>query len=107
MQYRVCENPACPIGVPAFRDWQCQAFSVRSSYQKHVHQWQAVIDDGKYKPSPRFLPSSYMAYSLLVFLSIKKDMAKYKANKQTNLKLKILVSHFNFINKIWWYFQKL
>ncbi|KAF2982606.1 hypothetical protein EK904_010233 [Melospiza melodia maxima] len=28
-------------------DWQCQAFSVRSSYQKHVHQWQAVIDDEK------------------------------------------------------------
>ncbi|NWW75082.1 ATS19 metalloproteinase, partial [Climacteris rufus] len=47
MQYRVCENPSCPAGVPAFRDWQCQAFSVRSSYQKHVHQWQAVIDDEK------------------------------------------------------------
>lgn len=61
-QYRVCENPSCPAGVPAFRDWQCQAFSVRSSYQKHVHQWQAVIDDGKYKPSPLFLPSAYMAW---------------------------------------------
>ncbi|OXB83648.1 UNVERIFIED_CONTAM: hypothetical protein H355_015296, partial [Colinus virginianus] len=47
MQYRICENPSCPAGVPTFRDWQCQALSVRSSYQKHVHQWQAVIDDEK------------------------------------------------------------
>ncbi|NWR74894.1 ATS19 metalloproteinase, partial [Centropus unirufus] len=47
MQYRVCDNPSCPAGVPAFRDWQCQAFSLRSSYHKHVHQWQAVINEEK------------------------------------------------------------
>ncbi|XP_053158836.1 A disintegrin and metalloproteinase with thrombospondin motifs 19 isoform X5 [Hemicordylus capensis] len=47
IQYKICENPSCPPGVPAFRDWQCQVFSVRPSYQKHVHQWQAVIDDEK------------------------------------------------------------
>lgn len=80
MQYRVCENPSCPAGVPAFRDWQCQAFSVRSSNQKHVHQWQAVIDDGKYKPSPTFLSAAHMAYSLLVLL-IKKDTGKNKESK--------------------------
>ncbi|KAF7250589.1 A disintegrin and metalloproteinase with thrombospondin motifs 19 [Varanus komodoensis] len=47
VQYKICENPSCPPGVPPFRDWQCQVFSVRSSYQKHVHQWQAVIDEEK------------------------------------------------------------
>lgn len=97
MQYRICENPSCPAGVPAFRDWQCQAFSVRSSYQKHVHQWQAVIDDGKYKPSsPTFLPSAHVAYSLLVLLLIKKDMVKTKANNQTNPKPKIFGKSFLF-----------
>lgn len=88
MQYRVCENPSCPAGVPAFRDWQCQAFSVRSSYQKHVHQWQAVIDDGKYKPCPMFLTSAHTAYSLLVLLLTEKDMVKTIANKQRNAKPK-------------------
>ncbi|KYO20625.1 A disintegrin and metalloproteinase with thrombospondin motifs 17 isoform A [Alligator mississippiensis] len=47
LQYKICENLSCPAGAPAFRDWQCQAFSVRSSYQKHILQWQAVIDDEK------------------------------------------------------------
>uniref|UniRef100_A0A803SQR4 ADAM metallopeptidase with thrombospondin type 1 motif 19 n=1 Tax=Anolis carolinensis TaxID=28377 RepID=A0A803SQR4_ANOCA len=47
IQYKICENPSCPPGVPAFRDWQCQVFSVRPSYQKHVQQWQAVIDEEK------------------------------------------------------------
>ncbi|XP_020653217.3 A disintegrin and metalloproteinase with thrombospondin motifs 19 isoform X3 [Pogona vitticeps] len=47
IQYKICENPSCPPGVPAFRDWQCQVFAVRPSYQKHVHQWQAVIDEEK------------------------------------------------------------
>ncbi|KAH0628176.1 hypothetical protein JD844_009008 [Phrynosoma platyrhinos] len=47
MQYKICENPPCPPGVPAFRDWQCQVFSVRPSYQKHVQHWQAVIDEEK------------------------------------------------------------
>ncbi|XP_066471108.1 A disintegrin and metalloproteinase with thrombospondin motifs 19 isoform X2 [Tiliqua scincoides] len=47
IQYKICENPSCPPGVPAFRDWQCQVFSVRPSYQKHIHQWQAVIDEEK------------------------------------------------------------
>lgn len=61
MQYRVCENPSCPAGVPAFRDWQCQAFSVRSSNQKHVHQWQAVIDDGSINHLLR-------SYQLLIWL---------------------------------------
>lgn len=45
-QYRVCENPPCPAGLPGFRDWQCQAYSVRTSYSKHVLQWQAVMDEG-------------------------------------------------------------
>ncbi|XP_034955785.2 A disintegrin and metalloproteinase with thrombospondin motifs 19 isoform X1 [Zootoca vivipara] len=47
IQYKICENPSCPPGVLAFRDWQCQVFSVRASYQKHIHQWQAVIDEEK------------------------------------------------------------
>ncbi|XP_060617986.2 A disintegrin and metalloproteinase with thrombospondin motifs 19 isoform X1 [Anolis sagrei] len=47
IQYKICENPSCPPGAPAFRDWQCQVFSVRPSYQKHVQQWQAVIDEEK------------------------------------------------------------
>lgn len=96
MQYRVCENPSCPAGAPAFRDWQCQAFSVRSSYQKHMHQWQAVIDDGKYKPSPTFLSSAHMAYSFLVLLLIEKGMVKTKANKKTNPKPKIFGKSFLF-----------
>lgn len=49
IQYKICENPSCPAGMPTFRDWQCQAFAVRPSYQKHVFQWQAVIDEGKSK----------------------------------------------------------
>lgn len=107
MQYRVCENPSCPAGVPAFRDWQCQAFSVRSSYQKHVHQWQAVIDDGKYEPCPMFLTSAHTAYSLLVLLLIdKKDMVKTIANKEMPSP-RFLASHFYFIDKIWWYFHTL
>uniref|UniRef100_A0A667G5I0 ADAM metallopeptidase with thrombospondin type 1 motif 19 n=1 Tax=Lynx canadensis TaxID=61383 RepID=A0A667G5I0_LYNCA len=40
-QYRICENPPCPAGLPGFRDWQCQAYSVRTSYPKHGLQWQA------------------------------------------------------------------
>lgn len=52
LQYKICENLSCPAGAPAFRDWQCQAFSVRSSYQKHILQWQAVIDDGMTKLYP-------------------------------------------------------
>ncbi|XP_039400142.1 A disintegrin and metalloproteinase with thrombospondin motifs 19 isoform X3 [Mauremys reevesii] len=47
IQYKICENPSCPAGMPTFRDWQCQAFAVRPSYQKHVFQWQAVIDEEK------------------------------------------------------------
>lgn len=50
LQYKICENPSCPPGVPTFRDWQCQVLSVRPSYQKHVQQWQAVIDEGKKNP---------------------------------------------------------
>ncbi|XP_069083393.1 A disintegrin and metalloproteinase with thrombospondin motifs 19 isoform X1 [Pleurodeles waltl] len=46
-QYRVCENAACPPGTPDFRDWQCQTFSFRPSYQKHTTQWQAVVDEEK------------------------------------------------------------
>ncbi|KAF7485633.1 Hypothetical predicted protein [Marmota monax] len=46
-QYRICENPPCPAGLPGFRDWQCQAYSVRTSYPKHVLQWQAVLDEEK------------------------------------------------------------
>lgn len=45
-QYRICENPPCPAGLPGFRDWQCQAYSVRASYPKHALQWQAVLDEG-------------------------------------------------------------
>uniref|UniRef100_A0A8C2SAH9 ADAM metallopeptidase with thrombospondin type 1 motif 19 n=1 Tax=Capra hircus TaxID=9925 RepID=A0A8C2SAH9_CAPHI len=44
-QYRICENPPCPAGLPGFRDWQCQAYSVRTSYPKHVLQWHAVMDE--------------------------------------------------------------
>uniref|UniRef100_A0A670KJC4 ADAM metallopeptidase with thrombospondin type 1 motif 19 n=1 Tax=Podarcis muralis TaxID=64176 RepID=A0A670KJC4_PODMU len=32
IQYKICENPSCPPGVPAFRDWQCQVFSVRLTW---------------------------------------------------------------------------
>ncbi|XP_028632997.1 A disintegrin and metalloproteinase with thrombospondin motifs 19 [Grammomys surdaster] len=46
-QYRICENPPCPAGLPGFRDWQCQAYSVRTSYPKHALQWQAVFDEEK------------------------------------------------------------
>uniref|UniRef100_A0A8C0S4A9 ADAM metallopeptidase with thrombospondin type 1 motif 19 n=1 Tax=Canis lupus familiaris TaxID=9615 RepID=A0A8C0S4A9_CANLF len=46
-QYRICENPPCPAGLPGFRDWQCQAYSVRTSYPKPVLQWQAVMDEEK------------------------------------------------------------
>ncbi|GAB5566667.1 A disintegrin and metalloproteinase with thrombospondin motifs 19 isoform X3 [Prionailurus iriomotensis] len=46
-QYRICENPPCPAGLPGFRDWQCQAYSVRTSYPKHGLQWQAVMDEEK------------------------------------------------------------
>ncbi|KAB0387797.1 hypothetical protein FD755_002753 [Muntiacus reevesi] len=46
-QYRICENPPCPAGLPGFRDWQCQAYSVRTSYPKHVLQWHAVMDEEK------------------------------------------------------------
>ncbi|XP_078531739.1 A disintegrin and metalloproteinase with thrombospondin motifs 19 [Lissotriton helveticus] len=46
-QYRVCENAACPPGTPDFRDWQCQTFSFRPSYQMHPTQWQAVVDEEK------------------------------------------------------------
>ncbi|XP_075826950.1 A disintegrin and metalloproteinase with thrombospondin motifs 19 [Microtus pennsylvanicus] len=46
-QYRICENPPCPAGLPGFRDWQCQAYSVRASYPKHALQWQAVLDEEK------------------------------------------------------------
>lgn len=96
MQYRVCENPSCPAGVPAFRDWQCQAFSVRSSYQKHMHQWQAVIDDGKRKPFPTFSSAARVAYSFLVLLLIRKDMVKSKASKQTKPKPNIFGKSFLF-----------
>ncbi|XP_075456279.1 A disintegrin and metalloproteinase with thrombospondin motifs 19 isoform X1 [Ascaphus truei] len=37
IQYRICENPRCPAGAPNFRDWQCQAFSFRSSYATYKH----------------------------------------------------------------------
>ncbi|CAH7022422.1 Adamts19 [Phodopus roborovskii] len=46
-QYRICENPPCPAGLPGFRDWQCQVYSVRASYPKHALRWQAVFDEGK------------------------------------------------------------
>ncbi|XP_011360554.2 A disintegrin and metalloproteinase with thrombospondin motifs 19 [Pteropus vampyrus] len=46
-QYRICEHPPCPAGLPGFRDWQCQAYSVRTSYPKHALQWQAVMDEEK------------------------------------------------------------
>ncbi|KAF4014837.1 hypothetical protein G4228_006135 [Cervus hanglu yarkandensis] len=46
-QYRICENPPCPAGLPGFRDWQCQAYSVRTSYPKHALQWHAVMDEEK------------------------------------------------------------
>nr|XP_012303344.2 A disintegrin and metalloproteinase with thrombospondin motifs 19 [Aotus nancymaae] len=46
-QYRICENPPCPAGLPGFRDWQCQAYNVRTSSPKHVLQWQAVLDEEK------------------------------------------------------------
>ncbi|KAL6064835.1 hypothetical protein STEG23_009018, partial [Scotinomys teguina] len=46
-QYRICENPPCPAGLPGFRDWQCQAYGVRTSYPKHALQWQAVFDEEK------------------------------------------------------------
>uniref|UniRef100_A0A8C5PPJ1 ADAM metallopeptidase with thrombospondin type 1 motif 19 n=1 Tax=Leptobrachium leishanense TaxID=445787 RepID=A0A8C5PPJ1_9ANUR len=45
IQYRTCENARCPAGVPDYRDWQCQAFSFRSSYHKHKHRWHAVINE--------------------------------------------------------------
>lgn len=55
-QYRICENPPCPAGLPGFRDWQCQAYSVRTSYSKSVLQWQAVMDEGMPKQTS---PSSF------------------------------------------------
>lgn len=51
-QYRVCENPPCPAGLPGFRDWQCQASGVRASSSKHVLQWQAVTDEGRSDQTP-------------------------------------------------------
>ncbi|XP_044146937.1 A disintegrin and metalloproteinase with thrombospondin motifs 19 [Bufo gargarizans] len=47
IQYKICENPRCPPGVPDFRDWQCQTFSFRSSYHKQKHRWHAVINEEK------------------------------------------------------------
>ncbi|KAM4708921.1 A disintegrin and metalloproteinase with thrombospondin motifs 19 [Discoglossus pictus] len=47
IQYRVCENPKCPPGVPEFRDWQCQAFSYQYSYRKQKYQWHAIIVEEK------------------------------------------------------------
>ncbi|KAM4808198.1 A disintegrin and metalloproteinase with thrombospondin motifs 19 [Rhinophrynus dorsalis] len=47
IQYRVCENPRCPAGVPEFRDWQCQALSFQSSFHKHKPQWRAIINEEK------------------------------------------------------------
>uniref|UniRef100_H3AIU7 ADAM metallopeptidase with thrombospondin type 1 motif 19 n=1 Tax=Latimeria chalumnae TaxID=7897 RepID=H3AIU7_LATCH len=47
VEYKVCENPSCPGGVPSFRDLQCQSFS-RPSYHKHAFQWRAAI----YKDKP-------------------------------------------------------
>ncbi|XP_063820326.1 A disintegrin and metalloproteinase with thrombospondin motifs 19 [Pseudophryne corroboree] len=47
IQYKICENPRCPPGVPEFRDSQCQTFSLRSSYPKHKHRWHAVINEDK------------------------------------------------------------
>ncbi|XP_036017031.1 A disintegrin and metalloproteinase with thrombospondin motifs 19 isoform X3 [Mus musculus] len=38
---------ASVLGLPGFRDWQCQAYSVRTSYPKHALQWQAVFDEEK------------------------------------------------------------
>lgn len=42
IQYKICENPRCPPGVPDFRDWQCQTFT----YHKQKHRWHAVISEG-------------------------------------------------------------
>ncbi|XP_069481726.1 A disintegrin and metalloproteinase with thrombospondin motifs 19 [Ambystoma mexicanum] len=46
-QHRVCENAPCPAGTPDFRDWQCQIFSFRPPYQKHMMQWKAIVDEEK------------------------------------------------------------
>ncbi|XP_031748801.1 A disintegrin and metalloproteinase with thrombospondin motifs 19 isoform X1 [Xenopus tropicalis] len=47
IQHRICENPECPANTPNFRDWQCQTFSFRTSYQKNKHQWQSIINEEK------------------------------------------------------------
>ncbi|KAG8456217.1 hypothetical protein GDO86_002132 [Hymenochirus boettgeri] len=47
IQHRICENPECSASVPEFRDWQCQTFSFRISYQKNKHQWHSIINEEK------------------------------------------------------------
>ncbi|XP_026559737.1 A disintegrin and metalloproteinase with thrombospondin motifs 19 [Pseudonaja textilis] len=64
IQYKICKNPSCSPGLPAFRDWQCQVFSVRLAYQKHVHQWQAIID--KEKPCALFCSPNGKEQPILV-----------------------------------------
>ncbi|XP_034146118.1 A disintegrin and metalloproteinase with thrombospondin motifs 19 isoform X3 [Esox lucius] len=44
MQYRLCQNPPCPEGIPSFRDQQCQTFNRPSLH------WHSIMDDEKEQP---------------------------------------------------------